>query len=176
MESDVIILVSADEEWPARFLEETEAIRAVLGEAGQGFAIEHVGSTAVPGLVAKPIIDMALIPPDGTWPRELLVSKLPILGYLFWAENPDPDHLFFVKGMPPYGKGRSHHLHVRSSVGVAPVLTFRDCLRASDELAREYEALKRRLAATFATDREAYTRGKDSFVARVLAQTRRLAR
>jgi GrpB-like predicted nucleotidyltransferase (UPF0157 family) len=149
---------------------EAIAILAALARAVTGVTVEHVGSTAVPGLAAKPVIDLLLIPPEGTWPRDTLVETLSSLGYVFWAENPDPEHLFFVKGMPPYGTGRTHHVHVRPRARAAAVLTFRDYLRARPDVAHEYETLKRELAARYPTDRDAYTRGKDAFVARALAE------
>jgi GrpB-like predicted nucleotidyltransferase (UPF0157 family) len=71
--------------------------------------------------------------------------------------------------MPPFGTGRTHHVHVRPRARAAPIIAFRDCLRASAALARRYETLKRELIVKFRTDREAYTRGKDAFVASVLA-------
>jgi GrpB-like predicted nucleotidyltransferase (UPF0157 family) len=167
--ADAVALAPADPAWPERFTAEADAIRAALGPAAPRLAFEHVGSTAVPGLAAKPVIDLLLIPPDGTWPRDVLAAALPALGYAFWADNPDPEHLFFVKGMPPYGTGRTHHVHVRPPAKAAPVLAFRDHLRARPDVARAYEALKRALAVAHPTDREAYTRGKDAFVARALA-------
>jgi GrpB-like predicted nucleotidyltransferase (UPF0157 family) len=168
--ADVVALAPADPTWPARFAAEADAIRAALGAAAAGVTVEHVGSTAVAGLAAKPVIDLLLIPPDGVWPRDAFVAALPALGYAFWADDPDPEHLFFVKGMPPYGTGRTHHVHVRPRARAAPVLAFRDHLRARPDAARAYEALKRALAAAHPTDREAYTRGKDAFVARALAE------
>ena len=168
--ADDVALAASDPAWPERFAVEAIAIHAALGATVTGVTIEHVGSTAVPGLAAKPVIDLLLIPPEGTWPRDTLIAVLPSLGYVFWAENPDPEHLFFVKGMPPYGTGRTHHVHVRSRARAAAVLTFRDYLRARPGVAREYETLKRELAASHPTDREAYTRGKGAFVARALAE------
>jgi GrpB-like predicted nucleotidyltransferase (UPF0157 family) len=167
--ADAVALAPPDPSWPAGFAAEARAIRAALGPAGDALHVAHVGSTAVPGLAAKPVLDLLVVPPDGAWPAALLVDALAGLGYVHWADNPDPAHLFFVKGMPPFGAGRTHHVHVRPWAHACPVLAFRDALRADAALAREYEALKRRLAALHPTDREAYTRGKDAFVARVLA-------
>lgn len=170
MSSDIVAVEPADPKWPVLYLKEAEAIRASLGPAGLRLRFEHVGSTAVPGLAAKPIIDLLLIPTDGTWPRETIRATLTTLDYVFWEENPDPHHLFFVKGMPPFGARRTHHVHVRPPVSAAPILAFRDRLRARPDVAHAYEALKRELATRFPADREAYTRGKDQFVARALAE------
>ena len=70
--------------------------------------------------------------------------------------------------MPPFGTGRTHHIHVHTPDAVEPVIRFRDHLRANPDDARRYGALKRELAAKFATDREGYTSGKDRFVQDVL--------
>ena len=169
MSSDFVAVEPADPKWPALYVKEVEAIRASLGPDGPRLQFEHVGSTAVPGLAAKPIIDLLLIPTDGTWPRETIRAALATLNYVFWENNPDPHHLFFVKGMPPFGTRRTHHVHVRPPVSAAPILAFRDRLRARPDVAHAYEALKRELANHFPTDREAYTRGKDRFVACALA-------
>jgi GrpB-like predicted nucleotidyltransferase (UPF0157 family) len=166
---DRVEIVDPDPSWPARFAEEAAAIQHALGPNGPTLQYEHIGSTAVPGLAAKPIIDALLIPADGEWPQERIRAALTRLGYVHWDANPNPQHLFFVKGMPPFGTRRTHHVHVRPWVDAAPILTFRDRLRARPELARAYERLKQTLVACYPTDREAYTQGKDAFVAAVLA-------
>jgi GrpB-like predicted nucleotidyltransferase (UPF0157 family) len=166
---DAIALVPSDALWLARYDAEADAIRRVLASLEANFQFEHIGSTAVPGLAAKPIIDILLIPPPNTWPRDILVRALGTLGYIFWDANPDPDHLFFVKGMPPFGTGRTHHVHMRPAAQAAPILAFRDQLRRDRAAARAYEELKYTLAERYPTDREAYTRGKDAFIAAMLA-------
>ena len=90
------------------------------------------------------------------------------LGYVHWAENPNTTKMFFVKGMPPFGTGRTHHVHVHTPDAVAPILVFRDYLVAHPEEARRYESLKRELATTFATDRDGYTKAKEGFVREAL--------
>ena len=95
-----------DPEWPARYEAEARLIRDALG-AGFEYRVWHAGSTAVPGLAAKPIIDVVLAVPDRErWPS--LVQPLATLEYLYWAENPDTSEMFFVKGMPPLGRRRTH--------------------------------------------------------------------
>jgi GrpB-like predicted nucleotidyltransferase (UPF0157 family) len=167
-DADGIVLVPYSDAWPGGFIDEAAAIRAVLPAVAASWCMEHVGSTAVVGLTAKPILDLLLIAPKGSWPRTELVEAFASLGYVFWAANPAPDHLLFIKGLPPGGRGRTHHVHVRPMPTARPILAFRDALRASASLARAYAALKVTLAAAYAQDREAYTRGKDDFVARVL--------
>jgi GrpB-like predicted nucleotidyltransferase (UPF0157 family) len=168
---DRIAIEPYDLAWPAAFEREADALRQVL-PTDVKLTIEHVGSTAVPRLAAKPVIDIVLVVSDrSAWPK--LVEPIESLGYVFWADNPDPDRLFFVKGMPPYGGGRTHHVHVRTPEDAAEALLFRDHLRSHPETAAEYEALKRSLASRHPTDREAYTDAKDEFVQKILTRARR---
>jgi len=165
-ESDRIEICSYSPSWPARFAEEAAAIHRVLGD-GFSYSLEHVGSTAVPGLVAKPIIDIVIIVPD----RErwlFLIEPLQRLGYVYWADNPDKSKMFFVKGMSPFGTGRTHHVHVHTPADARATLCFRDYLVGHPEEAVRYAALKRELAARFPTDRDAYTQSKAEFVREML--------
>lgn len=166
---DRIEIVTSDPRWPEAFATEAARIRAALHAHGEPVAIEHIGSTAVPGLDAKPVIDILLIEPDTTrWPG--LVAPLQALGYVFWADNPRRDRLFFVKGMPPHGSGRTHHVHVRTPADAQRECAFRDRLRAHADDAARYAALKRELAAAHADDREAYTEGKTAFIEATLSK------
>lgn len=122
-DDDRIEVLPADPAWPQHFAAEAEAIRTALALPGLG--IEHVGSTAVPGLDAKPIIDILLLPPPGHDPQRL-VAPLEGLGYQFWRENPNTQRMFFVKGMPPFGHGRTHHVHVMPLAQADRYLLFRD--------------------------------------------------
>jgi GrpB-like predicted nucleotidyltransferase (UPF0157 family) len=165
-DADRIEIVDPDPEWPRQFDAEVRALRAALPSLAD-FRIEHFGSTAVPGLRAKPIIDLLIIHPEqGEWPS--LVDPLAALGYVYWAGNPRKDRMFFVKGMPPFGARRTHHLHVRVPDDASAELRFRDALRADAGLARDYGVLKDELAARHAGDRDAYTNAKTQFVASVL--------
>ena len=169
---DEIALVPYDPRWPELFTTEAARIREAL-ESESITAIEHFGSTAVPGLSAKPIIDILVGMRSAAEARELAVPKLEALGYAFWYDNPEPAHLFFVKGLPPNGP-RSHHIHMvepqtfrdpKNSVFLFwDRLLFRDYLRAHPDEAQSYEALKRELAARFPDDREAYTDGKAEYI------------
>jgi len=165
-DEDTVEIRPADASWPAQFKAEAHAIRSALG-GSLIYNVHHIGSTAVPGLAAKPIIDIILEVPDRVlWPS--LIGPLQRLGYVHWDENPDKTKMFFVKGMPPFGTGRTHHIHVHTPDAVEPVLRFRDYLIAHPKEARRYEDLKRELAAGFAKDRDGYTRAKDGFVQEVL--------
>ena len=165
-DADRVEIVEPDSSWPSRFEEEARALRAVLPTVW-GLHIEHFGSTAIPGLRAKPIIDILIVhPAPDLW--HSLVDPLASLDYVYWAENPRRDRMFFVKGMPPFGSGRSHHVHIRLPDDARAELIFRDALRANLTLARRYAELKDVLAVRYASDRNAYTDAKTKFVTEVL--------
>jgi GrpB-like predicted nucleotidyltransferase (UPF0157 family) len=167
-EADVIEICTYNPQWPDLFQNEAVEVRAVLSKDTKT-RIEHFGSTAIPGLAAKPIIDIMLINDDiAAWPS--LVQPFQSLGYIYWAENPRTDRMFFVKGMPPFGKKRSRHLHVRCSNDVQRELIFRDYLICNPDVAKQYETLKKSLAVQYRCDREAYTESKNDFVQNVLLE------
>jgi len=164
---DEIVLVPYDPRWPALFEVEAEAIRSALSVLFP-VTVDPIGSTAVPGMAAKPILDILLGLPDFEQGRRI-IPHLENLGYGFWRDNPEKDHLFFVKGRPPQGIRRTHHVHVfRDPARSREHLLFRDYLRAHPEEARRYEALKRDLAGRYPDDREAYTNAKSGFIQGIL--------
>lgn len=168
MSADAVSLSPYDPQWPQLAAKEIAAIRAAL--AGINFQIEHVGSTAVPGLSAKPVLDI-LIGVDSMVVAQQFVGPLENLGYSFWRENPNKAHLFFVKGLPiTGGAGRTHHVHLyeRNSNEFRKMLLFRDFLRTNAATAQEYLELKLDLARRFSDDREAYTKAKTDFVESVV--------
>jgi GrpB-like predicted nucleotidyltransferase (UPF0157 family) len=161
-DQDRVELVAYDPSWPARYEAEAGAIRTALAGLA-AFELVHFGSTAIPGLAAKPIIDIMLIAGDqSAWPA--LIEPIKTVGYVFWADNPRRDRLFLVKGMPPFGARRTHHLHVRTPEDARVALVFCDYLRQRPEEAARYAALKSELAARYPTDRDAYTEGKARYV------------
>jgi GrpB-like predicted nucleotidyltransferase (UPF0157 family) len=168
--ADDIELAPYNPAWPALFAAEADFLRQTLGETAIA-DIAHFGSTAVPGLTAKPIIDMLLTTPDLAAARAAFPEKLQPHGYVFWRDDPNPARLYFVKGLPPFGAGRTHHLHVvpPDSPMRAQVLYARH-LAAHPEDAAAYAALKTDLAARFRQDREAYTDGKAAFIAGIMAK------
>ncbi len=169
---DEVELVSHDPAWSAMYEAEAERLRAALPE-GLVLKMEHFGSTAVAGLLAKPVIDILVAVSSVEEARELAVAPLDALGYAFWADNPRRDRLFFVKGLPPRAPRRTHHVHmIEPSAAMWDMLLFRDILRADPEEAARYAALKRELAAQHRQDREAYTEAKAAYVAAVLASAR----
>lgn len=160
-----IEIVPYDGSWLAHFADEREALVKVLRPWLCG-PIEHVGSTAVPGLAAKPVIDI-MAGVETLEASRAAIARLEAFGYCYAPYRADVMH-WFCKPSPAL---RTHHLHlvpVHSSRWVE-CLTFRDALRADAELARAYEAVKLDLAARFRDDREAYTQAKASFIRAVLA-------
>jgi GrpB-like predicted nucleotidyltransferase (UPF0157 family) len=167
-EMDQVEVVDYDPRWPALFDDEARRLRATL-DPSLIIGLEHFGSTAVPGLSAKPIIDILIAVRSLADAKACFVERLRTLDYVWWAENPKQDRLFFVKGMPPFGARRSHHVHVTEIQGeMWRRLAFRDYLRAHPEQAATYAQLKRRLAAEHKADREAYTDGKAAHIERVM--------
>jgi GrpB-like predicted nucleotidyltransferase (UPF0157 family) len=165
---DEVELVNYDPRWPVLFNEEAKRLRAVL-DPSLILGLEHFGSTAVPDLSAKPIIDILIAVRSLTDAQASFVEALRSLDYVYWAENPKKDRMFFVKGMPPFGSRRSHHVHVTEPHGeMWQRLAFRDYLRAHPEEAGAYERLKRRLATEHQADREAYTGAKSAYVESVM--------
>jgi GrpB-like predicted nucleotidyltransferase (UPF0157 family) len=165
---DEVEVVNYDPRWPALFEEEAKRLRAVL-DPSLILGLEHFGSTAVRGLSAKPIIDILIAVRSLTQAQASFVEALQNLDYVYWAENPRQDRMFFVKGMPPFGSRRSHHVHVTEPDGeMWQRLAFRDYLRAHPEEAQTYQRLKKRLAAEHRADREAYTDAKSAYIESVM--------
>src|SRR6201999_131891 len=130
---DEVEIVNYDPRWPALFDEEAERLRAAL-DPSLIIGLEHFGSTSIPGLSAKPIIDILIAVRSLADARVSLVEALRKLDYVYWGENPRKDRMFFVKGMPPFGSRRSHHVHVTEPSGeMWHRLAFRDYLRAHRE-------------------------------------------
>jgi GrpB-like predicted nucleotidyltransferase (UPF0157 family) len=162
--SDVVELVDHDPSWADLYEQEAARLRRVFDGGLMG--IEHIGSTSVPGLSAKPIVDVLV----GLKPLELTDEQLAAmgeLGYLFLGEHGLPGRLFFRKNP------RTHHVHVVEHGGEHwdRQLTFRDALRADEEERKLYDAFKRRLAAE-GHPREVYTELKTPFIREVEERAR----
>lgn len=169
---DEIVIVPYDPTWPARFAREAELLRQLL-PAGLITRIDHFGSTAVPGLSAKPIIDMLIGVRSLAEATREAVPRLEAQGYSYWAANPRTDRMFLVKGLPPNGP-RTHHLHlIEPDHPDWERLLFRDYLRAHPDEAARYAQRKDTLAAQYRDDREAYTAAKGVYIAQITTQARR---
>jgi GrpB-like predicted nucleotidyltransferase (UPF0157 family) len=173
-----ILILDYDPAWPALFEAERARLQAAIGE--WAVAIEHVGSTAVPGLAAKPIIDI------GVALRSLedalhCITPLFELGYQCLGEYGIPGRIFFRKltdtplpGQDGGGIGRTHHIHVyqQDHYEYAQQTLFRDYIRSHPAAAREYEQVKRRLAEEH-SDMNEYAMAKSDFVQDILAKARK---
>ncbi|MGI6153608.1 MAG: GrpB family protein [Christensenellaceae bacterium] len=158
--------------WPRCFEEEEERIRALIGK--NILRISHIGSTSVPGLCAKNIIDI-LIEIGEESHTQKLADAMEQAGYIYLPqpENPPP-HMVFLKGYTENGyEGQPCHLHVRFA-GDWDELYFRDYLREHSDAAREYAALKKSLQEIYRHDRDGYTAAKTDFIREAAAQGRRL--
>jgi GrpB-like predicted nucleotidyltransferase (UPF0157 family) len=159
-----IHVVPYDPIWPTHFEREKAYLESLLAPWKSG-PIEHVGSTAVPGLCAKPVIDV-MVGVRSLVESEPAKDVLSANGYQYSDYRSDVSHWF----CKPSFEFRTHHLHLvpyESSVWQAR-LRFRDILRSDSSVAADYAALKIELAKKFELDREAYTEGKTPFIARVL--------
>ena len=164
LESGTVRLVPYDPAWAALFAAEARRLHAALGPE-LPLALEHTGSTAVPGLAAKPILDLLGGYPPGT-SVERYVAALVRAGYVHRGEQGIPGREFFRRGEP-----RAYHLHLAEQNGAfwREHLAFRDALRAQPAVRDAYAGLKLELARRFPRDREAYIEGKGAFVRRVVA-------
>jgi GrpB-like predicted nucleotidyltransferase (UPF0157 family) len=160
-----IEIVEYEPSWPSFYIAERERLAPLL----PGMRIHHIGSTAVPGLAAKPVIDMIALVDD------LEANIAPVVrraGYHLPARfNANLVHRRFL--CFPTASYRTHHLHlVDVREDLDRCLRFRDSLRANPKLAAEYAALKRLLASRFQEDREGYTEAKTTFIEDADAQAR----
>ena len=155
-----IEIVAYDPAWPARFQAERERLLPLL----PGADIHHIGSTAVPGLPAKPVIDLMALVEDVDAPIAALIEEG---GYQYpEAFNATLSRRRWL--CRPTAAHRTHHLHlVDDQADLGRHLRFRDRLRASATVADEYTRLKRELAGSFGNDREAYSEAKSAFIRRV---------
>ena len=154
-------------EWTNCAKETISVLRKLLGT--DAVNIQHVGSTAVAGIPAKPIIDLAIAVQDFSHVmkhKEALAKA----GFIFAGEDVERQLLFVVGDFEQ--DTRSHHIHVVKWNGKewTNYLNFRDYLNANPSAAREYAALKERLSVMFANDRSAYTQGKQELIDRLLQE------
>ncbi|HEX3512255.1 MAG TPA: GrpB family protein [Solirubrobacteraceae bacterium] len=167
-DDEPVTIVPYDPAWPESFERERAALAAAIGDWIVG-GIHHVGSTSVPGLAAKPIVDV-LVGVASLEAARPCFGPLAGLRYLYAAYRAAEMHWF----CKPDPARRTHHLHLvpTDSARFRDELVFCDYLRRDREVAGEYGALKRRLACRFRHDREAYTEAKTDFIRGVLGRAR----
>lgn len=166
-----IFLVDYDQDWINLFKREKLKILRATGKQNI-LRIEHIGSTAIPGLCAKPTIDILIELLDVT-NCDSPIENLKKLNYQYIPkpENPPP-HCMLAKGYSISGiTEQTYHVHLRSA-GDWDEIIFRDFLKNNPDTARQYSDLKRKLAAENKNDRELYTSGKGEFIRRIVKQAR----
>lgn len=165
---DGVYLVPYDPSWPEQFHEEKQWLTANLGSS-IALRIEHYGSTAIPGLIAKPVIDILVEVPSVEEARRAAIPMFNKPECEYWWYN---DHLFFALRKGLMGT-RTHHIHMApAGHEIWNGLAFRDYLIAHPDEAAQYAALKRELAECHRTDRERYTFAKTAFVKEVMEKAR----
>jgi GrpB-like predicted nucleotidyltransferase (UPF0157 family) len=172
-----IAIVPYDAAWPDSYRQESEHLLACLPRELIR-RIEHFGSTAVPGLAAKPIVDMLVEVTSLEATRARIAPVLETQGYdYFWrptsGDDGPPFYAWFIKRDAGTGT-RTHHIHMveREFTEHWDRLLFRDWLIAHSDVAQQYAALKHRLSSASPRDRVAYTQGKTEFIARVTGLAR----
>ena len=158
-----ISIAPSNPEWPLLFQKESEFLRRIL-PASLVNRIEHFGSTAVPGLAAKPIIDVLVEVTSLDETQKQVVPLLESQGYdYFWREDVDPSYAWFVKRNS--AGQRTHHIHmVEADSKLWVRLYFRDYLKEFPVEAQRYAELKRSLSEQYPKDRIAYTKAKSEFI------------
>jgi GrpB-like predicted nucleotidyltransferase (UPF0157 family) len=164
LQSGQLQLSPYEPNWPRLFLAEKEQLCASL--QNHILDIQHIGSTSIPGMTAKPILDIGVAVSN----FEEAIQCVPLLeqiGYKYKGENGIARRHYFVKGNP-----RTHHLHMLevTSEEWKSHLLFRDYLCDNAEVAQAYASLKQTLAMRFTNDRAAYQAGKEHFIRSVLEQ------
>jgi GrpB-like predicted nucleotidyltransferase (UPF0157 family) len=166
-----IVIVDYDSAWKKLFYSEKQIVHRAI-RLNNLIRIEHIGSTAVPGLCAKPTIDLLVEIKDKA-DTGLIIENLKQIGYHFIPkpENPPP-HMMFAKGYSESGfTGQTFHIHLRYR-GKQDEVIFRDYLIRNREAADEYAELKKSLSKLFMNDREAYTNKKTDFIKKILLKCR----
>ncbi|HUT18496.1 MAG TPA: GrpB family protein [Anaerolineae bacterium] len=170
LERDTVRLVPYQAGWARLYGAEKARLQGAVGD--HVLDIQHVGSTAIPGIVAKPILDIA-VAVHSFEAAYVCVAPIEALGYEYKGENGIPRRHYFVRRDPKTAQTIVHlHMNELGGPDWENQVLFRDYMLAHPEAAAEYTALKRGLAAQFPRDREAYTDGKAPFIECIL----RLAR
>ncbi|HVD60182.1 MAG TPA: GrpB family protein [Gemmatimonadaceae bacterium] len=167
LQNGTVVVVPYDPRWAEEYSKAADELYDAL-EANI-IAVHHVGSTAVPGLSAKPILDLLVSVSDLEQSLEI-IPQIEALNYEFRPKEDIPDRHFLRR---KHGGIRTHHLSLAEPTSHYHTVTlaFRDALRENAAMAREYSELKLELARRFPNDRPSYIEGKTAFVERVLRDT-----
>ena len=167
----IVELKPYNPQWKELFLQEKNLISTAISDFL--IDIQHIGSTAIPNIVAKPIIDIA-VSINSLNNIEKIIKPLEKIGFIYRGEQGIPDRHLFVKGGEEL---RTHHLHVmlKEHYEWKKHLVFRDYLLNHPDEARQYSELKKKLAQKYREDREAYTNNKDEFISGILEKAMKSA-
>ena len=167
LQRGVVKIVPYQQEWAALYEEEKQRILAAISQ--DVLEIQHVGSTSIPGMPAKPILDMA-IAVRSFEEAGVCIPPMEAIGYRYKGECDIPFRHYFVKDKP-----RTHQIHMveRGSSEWERMLLFRDFLRYHPVAAREYADLKLRLASEYNSDVERYTNMKGPFIEKIIMEARK---
>ena len=162
LEEGAVRLTPYNEEWERLFREEASCLQIAVGRFV--LDIQHVGSTSIPGMIAKPIIDIAIAVKNFE-EANVCIKPIESVGYQYRGENGIPRRHFFVKGNP-----RTYHIHMNEidSRDWNEQISFRNYLSHHEDIASGYAELKVELAQRYPTDRQAYTENKSPFIKHVL--------
>ena len=166
LERGTVRLVSYSPAWHVLFEREKKTLLVAM--QGVVLKIEHIGSTSIPDMEAKPIIDMAAVIPSIDIVEKCL-QPLAAVGYEYRGEYGLPGRHFFTKGTP-----HTHYLHIvaQGSDHWTAWLAFRDYVSSHRDVADEYSLLKRNLAKAYQEDRDAYTKAKGEFISRIVEKAK----
>ena len=159
-----VVLTTHQCSWKQLYLQEAQHIQMALGDAA--LQVEHIGSTAIPGILAKPIIDL-MVGIASLSTADTLLTHLERIGYEHRTQDTVSGRLMLAKG-PPHQRTYYLSLAEVESRFWREKLLFRDYLRRHPETAKAYEHLKQELAQQYHDDRSSYTAGKSTFVAQIL--------
>jgi len=167
LDTGQVIIVDYNPQWPQMYEDEREHIQNAIGP--YLVDIQHVGSTSITGLSAKPIIDILPVIRDISLVSQC-ISLLVALDYAYFGENGIPGRHYFRKPADITSQPQTFHLHVleKGHDQWAMMLLFRDYLRMHPEAAQHYDTLKRKLAAHYGSDRVGYTDAKEAFVKSII--------
>ncbi|MCI0532956.1 GrpB family protein [bacterium] len=165
----IVKITPSDKSWRQLFDKEKKRLKEIFGDAAVD--IQHIGSTSIPGLSAKPVIDIDVgVKSMGGSSR--FIKYLFEAGYHYRSNASNPKyHMVFAKGVE---KKRTHYIHIVKFGGIVwkRDLAFRDYLRTHKRAMKEYENLKKKLEKKFSTNRPAYTAGKTAFIRAALRRTK----
>jgi GrpB-like predicted nucleotidyltransferase (UPF0157 family) len=162
-----VIISEPKDEWKNLFIREKRRIIRLL-KRERAIRVEHIGSTSVPGLLAKPTIDILVEIPDQKIKQNEIKEIMVSAGYIHIKEQ--VNHMMFVKGYTPEGfRGQCYHIHMgtKGEESLWERIYFRDYLISNPGVAEEYAELKKVLAKKYQFDRDAYTDAKTDFILKV---------